>query len=133
MFFKRNNKPMKKALLLIIFLNSYISFGWTEYRITTSPADQVNPDIDGNIVAWEDFRNGNVDIYAANISDLNNPIIFPVSTNDLEELSPQVSGRRVFYTRRKRYTSIPPHQYTYEIYMYNIDTGSTVLIAGNSI
>lgn len=103
---------------------------WMEYRITTSPADQKNPDIDGNIVAWEDSRNGNIDIYAADITDLNNPISFRVSSHTLDELSPQVSGRKIFYTRREPIPGVP---YNYEIYMYNIDSGSTSLIAGNSI
>ncbi len=130
-------KSMQFLFAVIIFLEIMVSLPlfasqWMEYRITSSPADQKNPDIDGNIVAWEDLRNGNVDIYAANISDLNNSIIFPVSTNALEELSPQVSGQRIFYTRRKQLTSNPPHQYSYEIYMYNIDIGSTTLITGTS-
>jgi TolB protein len=98
---------------------------WMEYRITTSPADQKNPDIDGNIVAWEDSRNSNIDIYAADIADLNNPISFRVSSHSLDELSPQVSGRKIFYTRREPISG----DYNYEIYMYNIDTGSTFLIA----
>jgi len=124
---------MKTINFLAVFAFASVAYSLTQYRITTSPADQSRPDIDGNIVAWEDSRNGNIDIYAADIADLNNPISFRVSSHSLDELSPQVSGRKIFYTRRKQLTSNPPHQYEYEIYMYNIDTGSTSLIAGNSI
>ena len=34
-----------------------------EKRITTNAAEQYAPVIDGNKVAWEDNRNGNLDIY----------------------------------------------------------------------
>jgi beta propeller repeat protein len=30
-----------------------------EFPIGTSDADQMSPDIDGNIIVWSDYRNGN--------------------------------------------------------------------------
>ncbi|MFH1371464.1 MAG: hypothetical protein ABII09_09305 [Planctomycetota bacterium] len=122
--------------IVLILISACIAIGapqWAEYRLTTSPADQSRPDIDGNIVAWEDSRNVNIDIYAADITDLNNPIEFRISSNSVDEVSPKVCGYNIFYIRKTPYTHIPPILYTYEIYMYNIDTGSTTLIAGNSI
>lgn len=121
------------VILTFMAIQTLFSSQWKEYRITTSPADQMNPDIDGNIVAWEDSRNGNIDIYAADISDLNNPTSFRVSSNSLDEVSPQVSGHKICYTRKEPYTHIPPILYRYEIYMFDIDTGTTTLIADNSI
>ena len=36
-----------------------------EFRITDSPADEMNPAISGNLVVWEDSRSGVSEIYAA--------------------------------------------------------------------
>ena len=40
----------------------------TEKRITTNTSDQWSPVIYGNKIAWEDFRNGNWDIYIYDLS-----------------------------------------------------------------
>ncbi len=37
--------------------------GGTETAITTNPAQQFHPDVSGDYVVWEDWRNGNLDIY----------------------------------------------------------------------
>ena len=39
-----------------------------EQLLAAAPGDQVNPVIRGNVVAWEDNRNGDWDIYAAEIT-----------------------------------------------------------------
>lgn len=38
-----------------------------EIAVCTSPGDQVNPAIDGDLIVWEDNRNGDWDIYAARL------------------------------------------------------------------
>jgi beta propeller repeat protein len=40
----------------------------TEFAICTAPTDQTLPAISGDLVVWEDKRNGNDDIYVTRIS-----------------------------------------------------------------
>jgi beta propeller repeat protein len=65
---------------------------------TPGCADWPPLDIHGNIVVWRDTRNGNLDIYGADITDLDNIIEFPVCTNPFEQGGPHVFGNVVVWT-----------------------------------
>ena len=39
-----------------------------EFQITTDASSQRKPTIHGDVVVWQDFRNGNKDIYGYNLS-----------------------------------------------------------------
>lgn len=123
---------MRKVLATLQCMLLYLSMAipsasgalWTEYRITTSPANQSDPDIEGNTVVWEDQRHSNTDIYAADITDPNNPLEFSVATHDNSEFNPALGGNFVFYTRRK-YCSVHTASVEYGVYSYNLSTHST--------
>ncbi len=65
---------------------------------TTDRASWTPPDINGNVVAWRDTRNGNLDIYAADISDPENISEFPVCTDSAEQGAPAVYEGVIVWT-----------------------------------
>ncbi len=60
-----------------------------ETRITTNATLQWRPDIYDNKIVWEDWRNGNADIYMATIYNDTTPPLINFSINDT---SPKVNG-----------------------------------------
>lgn len=83
--------------------------------------DKRNPDIDGNIVVWEDWRNAyqdaqgwwhNPDIYAKNVST---GVEYAVCTNVEDQYSPTVSGNKVFWQDYRNGN--------WDIYMKDLSTG----------
>lgn len=52
--------------------------------------NEQEPAIHGDTVVWKDIMDGNADIWAAEIIDLSNPVVFPVATFELEQGSPAV-------------------------------------------
>jgi beta propeller repeat protein len=63
-------------------------------RVTTNPAHQMNPAIDGTTVVWEDYRNGssNIDIFK---KDLPAGAEQPVVVAPGNQVSPSISANRV--------------------------------------
>ncbi len=83
--------------------------------------DKRNPDIDGNIVVWEDWRNAtqdqwgwwsNPDIY---MKDLSTGIEQPVTTDPADQYRPAVSGNRVVWMDYRNGN--------WDVYMKDISTG----------
>jgi beta propeller repeat protein len=60
-----------------------------EFPICTDPANQGSPAISGDIVVWEDWRNGNGDIYGY---DLSTQTEFPLCTDPADQRVPAISG-----------------------------------------
>ena len=65
---------MKKQVVLFLALAIIISnevmaseYSVVEFPVCTASGNQIDPDISGNTVVWEDYRNGNCDIYSYNI------------------------------------------------------------------
>ena len=83
--------------------------------------DKRHPDIDGNIVVWEDWRNAyqdasgwwhNPDIY---MKDLSTGVESPVCTDPSDQYAPVVSGHTVAWQDYRNGN--------WDIYMKNLDTG----------
>lgn len=58
----------------------------TETQITTDPAWQWNPAVSGNIIVWTDDRNGNWDIYMAELSLAPTPSDAIEETEDIKSI-----------------------------------------------
>lgn len=91
--------------------------------------DKRNPDIDGNIIVWEDWTNAyqdqggwwrNPDIY---MMDLSTGVVQPVTTNDSDQYSPVVSGNRVFWQDFRNNN--------WDIYMKDLTTGLETRVTNN--
>ena len=79
--------------------------------ITTSKGDQVSPAIYGDIIVWQDNRNGNWDIYGY---DLDTKQEFQITTNLGDQCSPTIYAGFVVWE---------DHRYgNWDIYMYNVLT-----------
>lgn len=61
----------------------------TAALVTDAAGSQLNPALDGDIVAWEDTRGGNSDIYLKNLAT---GIEEPVATGTANQHNPAVSG-----------------------------------------
>jgi beta propeller repeat protein len=82
-------------------LSSSLSSGdsTTEFRITTSSRNQHLPAIYGNIVVWEDWRNGNADIYGY---DLSTGEEFQITSEPYDQKNPAIHGKRVVWVQREK-------------------------------
>jgi len=65
-----------------------------EFVIAASEAEQTNPDIDRNIVVWQDNRNGDWDIYGYNLTTRQE---FRITDNPHDQTNPAVSGNTVVW------------------------------------
>ncbi|MCX5636521.1 MAG: hypothetical protein NTX52_02355 [Planctomycetota bacterium] len=119
----------KKSILTIITLilafagTQAIGYNVSEFPICTNDANQINPAISGSIVVWEDYRNGNWDIYGY---DLSTQTEFPICTNDANQINPDISGDIVVWEDH-RYDSTYRGFY-YSIYGYKLSTRTEFLV-----
>ncbi|WP_301664121.1 PKD domain-containing protein [Methanoculleus frigidifontis] len=58
-------------------------------QVTDDPADQMYPDISGDLVVWQDNRDGNWDIFRYNLSD---GAVTQITTDPANQENPAVSG-----------------------------------------
>jgi beta propeller repeat protein len=65
-----------------------------EFAIVNNEAEQTNPNIDGNIVVWQDNRNGDWDIYGYNLTTRQE---FQITDNPYDQTNPAVSGNTVVW------------------------------------
>lgn len=66
------------------------------FVVSEAGANQLSPEVDGNLVVWEDTRNGDFDVYAR---DLSRPAEgeFPVASGPGDQRNPELSGDRVVW------------------------------------
>jgi beta propeller repeat protein len=95
-------------------------------QVTRDPATQQHPRISGDLIVWEDNRNGKWDIFMHNIKkDLTTAITY----DDVDDHDPSVSGSNVVWTRLDQDGSS-------HIYMVNLQIPATYIISpgpGNQI
>jgi beta propeller repeat protein len=60
-----------------------------EFAITPSEFTQTNPDIDGNIIVWQDNRNNNWDIFGYNLTTRKE---FQITDDANDQTGPAISG-----------------------------------------
>ncbi len=68
----------------------------TSLQVTRDPHCQQNPRIDGDLVVWEDSRNGKWDVF---IYDIKKDTVNAVTYDALDNMEPAVSGSIVVFTR----------------------------------
>lgn len=90
---------------------------FTELPICTDTANQVYPVASGEIMVWQDDRNGNWDIYAYNLST---GVEFPICTNSANQEDPSISGDVIVWEDVRDGDD--------EIYMYDLVTNQEVRI-----
>jgi beta propeller repeat protein len=89
----------------------------TETQITTNASDQYSPKIYGNRIVWEDYRNGNLDIY---MYDLSTKKETQITTNISDQWAPAIYGNRIVWTDYRNGNA--------NIYMYDISTSKETRI-----
>jgi beta propeller repeat protein len=72
----------------------YLDSDAVETYITFDLSDQKFPDIFGDVIAWQDIRNGTFNIYAYNLSDQSLTRISPTTTGQWQ---PSISGDRIVW------------------------------------
>ena len=73
-----------------------------------------NPDVSGNIVVWQDSRNGNSDIYAYNLETGEE---MQITTNEARQFHPRISGNLIVWRdARNKQTD----DNNYDIYGYDL-------------
>jgi len=65
-----------------------------EFAITTNESSQTNPDIDGNIIVWQDNRNNNWDIFGYNLTTQKE---FQITDESHDQTNPAISGNVVVW------------------------------------
>ncbi len=65
-----------------------------EFVITTNESSQTNPDIDGNIIVWQDNRNNNWDIFGYNLTTQKE---FQITDESHDQTNPAISGNVVVW------------------------------------
>ncbi len=65
-----------------------------EFAITTNESSQTNPDIDGNIIVWQDYRNNNWDIFGYNLTTQKE---FQITDDSHDQTNPAISGKVVVW------------------------------------
>jgi len=94
------------------------------FSICTKPSHHYSPRISGDLVAWEDERNGNSDIYGYDISTGTE---FPICTELHEQEKPRVSGNIVVWEDERH--SWWEEELNYWFYGYGLSTRTEFPIA----
>ena len=84
-----------------------------ELRLTTDPGSQLDPAISGTRVVYEDYRNGNWDIY---VYDLAASTETRLTTDGSHQINPAISGTRVVYEDYRNGNA--------DIYLYDLAAGT---------
>jgi beta propeller repeat protein len=120
-----NMKKMKKLIIgwILIAVTTTHIFGASvvsEFSIITNTNAQKFPAIYGDIVVFEDNRNGNWDLYGYNLSTSTE---FPICTNAGDQMRPKIYGSIVvWYDTRNG---------NWDIYGYNLSTSTEFPVCTN--
>ncbi len=95
-------------------------------QVTRDPETQENPRISGDLITWEDNRNGKWDIFMYN---LKKELTTAVTFDDVDDRNPSISGSNIVWTRYQQ-------DGTSDIYMINLQIPKTYVVSagpGNQI
>lgn len=70
-----------------------------EFAVTANEFSQTNPDIDGNIIVWQDNRNNNWDIFGYNLTTGKE---FQITDDSNDQTSPAISGSVVVWQDNRK-------------------------------
>ena len=119
---RKERKPKMKTHICILILALFFmvpSWAYADlsefpnFPICTNNAGQIWPAIDRNMVIWQDYRNGNYDVYGYNLSTRQE---FPICTQAALQSSPDISGNTVVWHDLRSGSSR-------DIFSYNLSTG----------
>ncbi|MBN1806331.1 MAG: hypothetical protein JW837_13870 [Sedimentisphaerales bacterium] len=65
-----------------------------EFAVSTNRSSQTNPDINGNIIVWQDDRNNNWDIFGYNLTTRKE---FQITDDSNDQTNPAISGNVVVW------------------------------------
>lgn len=91
-----------------------------EEQITSDPASQENPDISGDLIVYQDNRNGNWDIYLVKYGYPENRI----TTNTANQTNPRIFGNKIVYQDDRNGN--------WDIYLYDLTTQTETQITTNA-
>jgi beta propeller repeat protein len=72
--------------------------GEPSYSLVDLSSKQINPDISGHLVVWQDNRDGNWDIYGYNLITRTE---FPITTDPADQINPAISGALVVWQDKR--------------------------------
>jgi beta propeller repeat protein len=101
------------------------------YQVTNDPAQQENPVIHNNILAWQDDRHGNWDIY---MFDLETARQTRITSDESDQLEPRVFGDNLIWRdmrNNKGDFQNFPVDYNSDIYMYNLTSHTEQQVTTN--
>ncbi|KYK35373.1 MAG: hypothetical protein HXS48_27620 [Theionarchaea archaeon] len=110
--------PFTVFLIMGLFLFLFSVEGSGEFQITTDSCNQSNPAIYGDIVVWEDERNGNKDIYGYNLSTQKE---FPICIDPHDQYHPAIYKDIVVWEDH-RFGDKDTYQYYWDIRGYDLST-----------
>jgi beta propeller repeat protein len=89
--------------------------------ITTNSASQEYPAVSDKRIVWEDYRNGNADIY---LYDLTTNTVRQITTNSKDQKHPAISDKRIVWEDYRNGNA--------DIYLYDLTTNTVRQITTNS-
>ncbi len=99
----------------------YFNYQTGQTTLITDPStNQVNPDISGDIIVWEDNSHGSGDVYAR----INGNVV-PISTATGAQIRPAIDGQRIVWIDYR-------HTNT-EIYLYDLSTETEIRITNDTV
>ena len=112
------------ALAVMLTAAGTAGAGWflPEVRVTTNAQMQLFAAISGTRVVYQDYRNGNWDVY---LYDLATRTERRLTTDPADQLYPAISGDRVVYVDSRR-------AYQADIYLYDLTTNTEKRVSKSS-
>ena len=120
------------ALFFLLFICATASADTaqgTETQVTTNTSNQLNPDIYGERIVWQDDRNGNYDAYIYDpnwdiyIYDLSSSIETQITTNESNQSGPVIYGESIVWADDRNGNA--------DIYMYDLSSSIETQITTN--
>ncbi|WP_165394850.1 PKD domain-containing protein [Methanofollis fontis] len=118
---KRNRmipiRSMVVILAMVIAACGMVPAAAREIPICTNNSSQVLPDIDGELIVWMDYRNGNYDIYLYNLTSGEER---PICTDPADQWDPVISENWIVWDDERNGN--------HDIYLYDLSTGQEMEI-----